>query len=177
MADLFLRTWTRRTPIYEEIDEGGQKPDVIALYEDVPADVVVSLSVFEHDYGDADEAEAKGSEVAARAKDVIKTAGEIVIGFFLGSETGEAFVAGCGEGLGLVKGAIGEAVSDVFGFEDDFVDSELMLFTAKDLVVMASQQNNVFGGIGWKRELKFLNGDGGSYKVYFGAIAMDAVAS
>ncbi len=151
-----------RTKVYDDVDAGDSRPDLVELYRGLPEGMVVSVLLLESDEGDADKYRAAVTEGVAQASkalvDVIK-----------GWEVYGRFVAPVAEELLKAIGPdIVDAINALIGSSDDVLGNTAVTLSAKQMVVLAArtpQQDH--WGIGWKAETRGMTGQGGEYKAYF----------
>lgn len=154
-----------RTKVYDEVDAGDARPDVIELYRGLPEGIVISVLLMESDEGDPDKYRSAVTEgVAQGSKALIE---------LIKSWKGYGqFLAPVAEELLKVIGPdIVEAVNAVIGSGDDVLGNTVVTLSAKQMVVLAARTpNQDHWGIGWKAETTQMTGQGSAYKVYFGLV-------
>lgn len=165
--DLPGKSSSVRTKIYGEdddphggVDEGDSRIDNIELYRGLPYGLSLEVTLFEHDFGDPDKyrgiisgAVAEGSKAVTAASATVP-----VVGPFL--------ALGVGALLKEIGPVLVKAINDLFDTEDDYVGAVSFPVTPKAMVTMARTPPKDFRAIEWDMESPFINGDGGSYKVY-----------
>jgi hypothetical protein len=156
---------TKRTTIYQDVDAGEARPDLLEIYRGRPYGINISSVVMENDFGSPDAYKKEVQDVVMG----VHTAGTIALGLI--PIVGPAIAAVAGPSLGTLMPTIGGAVSDLFDWGDDRIGSSTMTLSAKRMVLLAARTNNSnFKGIGYKAESGLIAGSGASYKAYFGII-------
>ncbi|WP_457099409.1 LGFP repeat-containing protein [Microbacterium sp. P5_E9] len=155
------------TRVYDDVDGGESRPDLIELFRGKPGGLAISTRVMEHDEGDPNKylGEVKtGVGIAATAITAAVTLIPVV---------GPILGVAVGTGLAAAKDSIAQAVSDAFGFGDDTIGDSTITLSAKQMVVLSARTGNTgYKGIGFKAESGLIRGDGASYKTYFGLVTV-----
>lgn len=156
------RSATIRSPIYEEVDDGDGRADLIELYRGKPYGLAISCVLMEHDFGDPDRYKEEVTKVVEQvAKGV--TAGIAAI-----PVVGPPIAVVAGPVLQLFVPALGGALSDLFDWGDDRVGSQEFTISAKQMVVLAARtQPSAFRGVLYKVESPLVSGFGATYKIHF----------
>lgn len=151
-----------RTKIYEDVDAGDSRPDLVELYRGLPEGMVVSVLLMESDEGDPDKYRAAVTEGVTQGS-------KALVDLIKGWEVYGRFVAPVAEEVLKVIGPeIVEALNALVGSGDDVLGNTVVTLSAKQMVVLAArtpQQDH--WGIGWKAETEGMTGQGGEYKAYF----------
>ena len=156
-----------QSQIYDDVDAGDSRPDLIELYRGMPEGIAISVLLMEHDEGDP---EMYKSAVTAG---VAAGSGALALGIgavpFLGP-----FLAPVAAGiLAKIAPDVISAIDDLIGAGDDVLGTTVLYLTAKQMVVLAARTvNQDQWGIGWKAATESLTGQGSEYKVYFGLVAV-----
>jgi hypothetical protein len=153
-----------QTTIWENVDAGESKHEIIELYRGAPVDLALSITLSEHDEGDPDKFK-ENVEIAvdkASEKIVHGLAGITVFGPLL-AITAEVLLV-------IALPAISEAVNDLLGTEDDFVGNVEMVIAGEDLRQLAFSPRKTFAGVEHHFESPLISGDGASYKAYFDVV-------
>lgn len=157
--------WSMTTRVYEDVDGGEQRPDLVELYRGRPYGLNIGVVLMENDFGDPD-------KYRQQVVDVVKgvhAVGTAALGLI--PLVGPAIAAVAGPALGSLMPGLGAAISDLFDWGDDRIGSTTITIGARDLVLLAARtQNSTHGGIGFKRESALISGEGASYKVYVGVV-------
>ena len=156
-----------QSQIYDDVDAGDSRPDLIELYRGMPEGIAISVLLMEHDEGDPDRYKAAVTAgVAAGAAGLAATIG---LTPFVG-----AFLAPIAAGvLAKIAPDVISAIDDLIGAGDDVLGTTVLHLTAKQMVVLAARTvNQDQWGIGWKAATESLTGQGSEYKVYFGLVAV-----
>jgi hypothetical protein len=154
-----------RSQIYDEVDAGDWRGDLIEIYRGKPAGIVLSALLMEHDFGDPD-----------KYKDVMQNA--VRAGFAAaGTAAGVTFpvlapfIAIAAPAIKAGADAVGQALSGALGTGDDKIGFETVQLTAKQMVVLAARTlNSAAKGVGYKVETPLMTGHGAAYKAYFGLV-------
>ncbi len=156
-----------RSQIYEDVDAGDSRPDLVELYRGLPEGMAISVLLMEHDEGNPEEYKSVvEAGVGAGSAAVV---------------TGLAAVPGLGPFLAPAAAAILEevgskivsAINDLLGTGDDVLGNTVLHLTAKEMIVLATRTpNKDQRGIGWKVATESITGQGAEYKVYFGLVAV-----
>ena len=156
---------TFRTQIYDDVDSGESRPDLIEIYRGPPYGINIGSVVMENDFGDPDKYKDEIQKVVMG----VHTAGTLALGLI--PVVGPVIAAIAGPSLGALMPSIGGAISDWMNFGDDRIGSSTITISARQMVVLAARtENSNFGGIGFKAESTLVSGSGASYKAYFGII-------
>ncbi len=158
------RTSTVRTPIYGDVDAGESRPDLIQLYRGKPRGLGVSVLLMEHDDDNPD----KYTAVMQNAVNQVFHGATTLVTFI--PVVGPIIAAIARPILDLVAPDIGEAISHLFGTDDDILGTVTLQITPKQMVVLAGRTGNSNEkGVGFKLTTPILGGaQGATYKVYFG---------
>lgn len=155
-----------RTQIYEDVDAGDSRPDLVELYRGKPNGIVMNALLMEHDQGDPDK--YKGVMVGAVAAAAAAASTAAGVSFPV---LAPIFVLAAP----VIKDAaeaLGEALSGALGTGDDKLGSETIQLSAKQMVVLAGRTPNwIERGVGFKISTPLMGADeGASYKAYFGLV-------
>ena len=156
-----------QSQIYDDVDAGDSRPDLIELYRGMPEGIAISVLLMEHDEGDPEMYKAAVTAgVAAGAGALAASIGVIP---FVGP-----FLAPVAAGvLAKIAPDVISAIDDLIGAGDDNLGTTVLHLTAKQMVVLAARTvNQDQWGIGWKAATESLTGQGSEYKVYFGLVAV-----
>ena len=158
---------TFRSQIYEDVDPGEGRFEVIELYRGKPRGLLINTILQERSGGDTEasraamqEAVEKGGAALAAAATAIPVVGPVL-----------------GPVASLVHQAIKQDLIDALnsflentlGFADRPLGTDLIELTPKQMVVLATRPEGhaQFGAIRWRFETGLLTRFGASYKVYF----------
>ncbi|HET7028055.1 MAG TPA: hypothetical protein VFI28_10240, partial [Candidatus Limnocylindrales bacterium] len=156
---------TKRTQVYQDVDAGEARPDLLELYRGRPYGMNIGTVLMENDFGDPDRYKKQVQDVVMG----VHTAGTIALGLI--PVVGPIVAAIAGPALGSLMPSIGGALSDAFDWGDDKIGGATTTLTAKQMVLLAARTNNsTFNGIGFKAQSDLISGLGASYKVYFGVV-------
>jgi LGFP repeat len=159
------RAATLRSQIYQDVDGGEARPDLIEIYRGKPYGINLGVVLMENDFGDPNVYRAKIEEVVM---DVHK-AGTAALGLI--PIVGPIIAGVAGPVLGALMPGLAGAINDLFDFEDDQIGGATVTLSAKQMVLLAARTNNsTFKGIGFKAETPLITGLGASYKIYFGIV-------
>lgn len=159
------RTATLRSRVYEDVDGGETRPDLIEVYRGRPYGITISTVVMEHDFGDP---EHYRKEVQTTV-DVAHGIGTAALGLI--PIVGPFVAAVAGPSLGALMPKVGQAINDLLDTGDDRIGTGELIWTAKQMVLLAARTGNQeFRGIGFKGETPLVSGHGASYKAYFGIV-------
>lgn len=154
---------TFRTRIYDDVDGGESRPDLIEIYRGKPKGIALSVLLMEHDDDDPDRYKAAmQAGVGAAATGV--TALVTLIPF-----VGPVLATGAAPLLAAVVPKVADALNKLLDLKDDKLGETTLALSAKEMVILAARTvNSNFRSIGFKRETELLTGDNAAYKVYFG---------
>lgn len=156
---------TVRTRIYDDVDAGEARPDLIELYRGRPYGINISSVLMEYDFGDPDRYKKEVQDVVMG----VHTAGTVALGLI--PVVGPVIAAIAGPALGTLMPGIGGAISDLFDWGDDRIGGSTTTLSARQMVLLAARtENSTFNGIGFKAESGLMSGHGASYKSYFGVV-------
>jgi hypothetical protein len=158
-----------RSPIYDDVDGGESRPDLLEIYRGKPYGVSINVLLMESDEEDPDK--YKGVMEAA----VGTAAAGITAAIAAVPVAGPALAALAAPLLAAVGPTVvtelNKAFISVFGLEDDRFGTATLHVTAKQMVVLAARTTNSSErGVGFKLHTSLISGDGASYKVYFGLV-------
>lgn len=157
--------WGATSRVYEDVDGGDQRPDLLELYRGRPYGLNVGIVLMESDFGDPN----RYRDDVIKVVTGVHTAGTLALGLI--PVVGPVIAAVVGPALGSLMPAIGGAISDAFDWGDDRIGSTTVTLGARELVLLAARtSNSTFGAIGFKRESALISGLGASYKVYLGVV-------
>ncbi len=156
---------TVATQVYQDVDGGEARPDLLEVYRGRPYGLVLSSVLMEQDFGDPNKYREQVQQVVMG----VHTAGTLALGLI--PIVGPFVAAVAGPALGSLMPSIGGAISDLFDWGDDRLGSADIVVPAKQLVLLAARgQNSTSNGIGYKLETSLISGSGASYKAYFGVV-------
>ena len=155
-----------RSQIYNKVDAGDSRPDLIELYRGDPEGIALAVLLMEHDDGDPDKYKDAVAASVATASAAVSAA--------LLTVPGGPFLAPAAAAVLLEIGPdIVSAINDLLGTGDDVLGNTVVHLTAKDMVVLAARTTmRDQWGIGYKVETVELTGQGADYKVYFNLVAV-----
>jgi hypothetical protein len=161
-------TNTVRTQVYDDVDAGEGRPDLIELYRGRPAGVVLSVQLMEHDYGNPDQFKDHVRKFVEEASHHIEKGLEYIPIF------GPAISDGAEALLEYLKEPITDFLNEILDTDDDDLQRAVVTLSAKQMVVLAARTpNSADHGVGFKAETPILgSNDGASYKVYFGLVSV-----
>jgi hypothetical protein len=148
-----------RSPIYDDVDSGDERPDDIQIYFGNPYGLAVGVALIEHDEGDPD-------AYVGLIKAGVDLAGKGVsaaCGALFGPEAAPT----CESIWKEVAPKIVSTVNDIIGSDDDLIGKTTVQITAKQMVQMARRPWERFWGIRYHLETELLSDGDASYKVYF----------
>ncbi|MBW4672495.1 MAG: hypothetical protein KME52_00135 [Desmonostoc geniculatum HA4340-LM1] len=152
-----------RSQIYEDVDAGESRPDLIEIYRGKPCGLTVSVLLMEHDLGDPNKyKEVVGAAVRTAAPGLVSLIKVIpVIGPILAPVAGPIYDA--------ISPKITEILNETLGTGDDKIGETTLIITAKQMVVLAGRtRNSEERGVSFKLATPLLSDGDGSYKLYFG---------
>jgi len=147
------------TQIYDDVDAGDSRPDIMELYRGLPIGAVVVTRLMESDDGDPN-----------KYREQVK-----VFTDWLGKKAKEACTGEVGPTAGKIcevvwkeaKEKLEEWFNDLIGSGDDELGIQHRIFTAKEMVTLASTPRKNFWGIEYHLESELFDRDGATYKVYW----------
>jgi hypothetical protein len=154
-----------RTPIYQDVDGGEARPDLIELYRGAPRGIALGVLLMENDLSDPDKARAAMQEAVEKALPLVGSTLAFV------PVIGPVVAAVAATLAAIVGPEIAKWLADVADFGDDKLGEETLALSAKQMVVLAARTSNTWErGVGFKLSTKLMSADGASYKVYFGIV-------
>ena len=156
-----------QSQIYDDVDAGDSRPDLVELYRGMPEGIAISVLLMEHDEGDPEKYKAAVTAGVA-------TGGGALAALLAAIPVVGPFVAPVAAALhGKIAPDVISAIDDLIGAGDDDLGTTVLHLTAKQMVVLAARTvNQDQWGIGWKAATESLTGQGSEYKVYFGLVAV-----
>lgn len=156
---------TVRTQVYQDVDGGETRPDLVEVYRGRPYGINLSAVLMENDFGDPN-AFRDEIQTAVGAAHAVGTAALGLI-----PVVGPFVAAVAGPSLGALMPKVGQAINDLLDTQDDLLGTVELTWSAKQMVLLAAQTpNQQFDGIGYKVESPLISSDGASYKLYFGIV-------
>jgi hypothetical protein len=153
-----------QTRVYEDVDAGNTRADLIELYHGLPLGAAISVTLSEHDEGNPEEYRENVGRAVERSSDrVIEGLAHIpIFGVPL---------AVLGEVAAIVAlPAITDAVNDLLGTGDDIIGTVGLVLSPEDMVRLSRSGRQDFFGIKAHLETPLISGDGSSYKAYFDVV-------
>jgi hypothetical protein len=149
-----------RTQVYDEVNDGQSRPDLIELYRGRPNGLVLAIRLMEHDFGNPDQYRAEVAGFVGEAFDAI-AAGASQIPY-----VGPVLAAT----VPMLKKPMTEFLNATLHTQDDHLGAAVIPLTPKQMVVLAVRTPmSSHLGVGFKVETPVLGGgEGATYKVYFG---------
>lgn len=148
-----------RSPIYEDVDSGDERPDDIEVYRGSPLGLAVGVTMMEHDEGNPDVYLGLVQEgVALAGKGVAQGCAALF---------GPEAAAPCEKVFSTVAPMIVSAINGLIGTGDDRIGTTTFHISAKEMVMMARQPWKRFWGITYHWETELISDGEASYKVYF----------
>lgn len=158
-------TSTFRTQIYEGVDAGESRPDLIELYRGKPGGLTISVLFMEHDDGDPDKYKAAMQTAVGTAFTGITALIAII------PVVGPVIAGVIGPILSAVAPTVGAELNRLLDTEDDVIGETTLALTAKQMIVLAARTANSHEkGVGFKVSTPLLSNFGASYKAYFGVV-------
>jgi hypothetical protein len=156
-----------RTQIYEEVDSGDERPDIVEIYRGKPRGAVISALLTEYSGGDTELSRQKLREAYERGGPYVADAISMipVVGPVLGPISMVAMEIAENE----ILDALNAFVESTLGYANRPLGADVIGLTAKDMVLLATRpEAHAFQyGIPWRFETKLLQRFGASYKLYF----------
>lgn len=153
---------TIRSQVYNGVDAGENRPDLIEIYRGKPYGLAISVLLMENDEGNPD----KYKEAMQAAVDAAFTGVTALTVLIPGA--GAVIASVVGPLLAAVAPTVGEALNDMLGTGDDRIGNTTLPITPKQMVILATRTGNFEErGVGFNLVTPLLSGDGASYKVYF----------
>lgn len=157
--------WSTTSRIYDDVDGGEQRPDLLELYRGRPYGLNIGIVLMENDFGDPN----KYRNEVMTVVNGIHAGGVLALGLI--PAVGPIIAAIAGPALGSLMPTLGGAISDLFDFGDDRIGTTTITLGAREMVLLAARTSNSNqGSIGYKRESQLISGLGASYKVYIGVV-------
>lgn len=162
---------TIRSKIYEGVDSGSSRPDLIEIYRGKPYGLNLSVTLFENDEGDPDAYKNKVEEAVNKVADNAKVKADVI------GVVAVIPVVGLAAALAVyifwddLKSLLTDGVNSALGTADDKIGEALIHISARQMIILASQTDNqIYRDIGFKLETPLLTDGDASYKVYFGLV-------
>jgi hypothetical protein len=160
-----LSAATFRSQVYDDVDAGETRPDLLEIYRGRPYGINVGTVVMEHDDDDPDRYKGEIND-ALMAAHALGTRGLGVI-----PVVGPAIAAIAGPVLAKFMPVLGDAINGLLDLRDDTIGNSTVTLSGRQMVLLAARTaNNDFNGIGWKFESGVISGEGASYVAYYGTI-------
>ena len=159
------RPTTRRTQVYEGVDGGESRPDLLEIYRGAPWGMALNVVLMEHDEGDPNKYRDLVKSAVDSGFDQIKTALPYIpiVGPIL-AIVGPPI-------LDAVAPSVTDEINGLLGTGDDVIGQTTIQLSPRQMVLLAARTNNsTERGVGFKVATPLLSGGGASYKVYFGLI-------
>ncbi|MHA7986107.1 LGFP repeat-containing protein [Rathayibacter sp. CAU 1779] len=158
-------TSTVHTRIYDDVDTGESRPDLLELYRGKPGGLVVTTTMWENDFGNPDQYEPS---IKNAIDEAAKDAGPYVSKI---PYVGLVFAALL-PFVPKVSGAIATGVGKLLNLQDDNAGHAEVAFSPKEMIVKSARDQNQWQqGIGYKASTGRITHDGGySYEVFFGFV-------
>ncbi len=158
-----------RTQIYDDVDSGEGRPDLIELYRGKPTGISLAVLLVEHDEGDPDKYRAEVGKLVDAGME--KLAPAVAEALARVPYVGPLLALAASEGLPLLAPVISDFVNNLAGTGDEVLGRQVVSLTAKDMVVLSARTlNSNSKGVGFKAETPLISSQGASYKVYFGLV-------
>jgi hypothetical protein len=157
--------WAIRSQVYEDVDSGESRPDLIEIYRGKPNGLAISIILMENDYDDPDKYKAAmQSAVGAAFTGVTALVAIIpVVGAVIASVVGPL--------LSAVAPTVGAELNRLLDTGDDQIGGTTLAITPKQMIILAAQTGaSGEKGVSFKLVTPLLSGEGASYKVYFGIV-------
>ncbi|MEY4514777.1 MAG: hypothetical protein RLZZ450_6899 [Pseudomonadota bacterium] len=158
---------TFRTQIYQDVDGGEGRFDVIELYRGKPRGLTISTLLNEHSGGDTGLSRRAMDEAINRAGPALAAAATMipVVGPVLGPLASAAFEHWKDD---LIN-ALNSFVEHSLGFADRPLGADVLTLTPREMVLLATRPEGhaQFNEIPWRFETHLMSRFGASYKVYF----------
>ena len=155
----------QRSQVYEDVDGGESRPDLIEIYRGKPYGVTISALLMEHDFDDPD----KYKWAVAASVEAAGAGLSLAVGFI--PVVGPALAVAAQAGLQAGTPAITDELNKLLNTQDDQLGVFTRTITAKEMVVLAARvTNSTEKEIGFKIASPLISSQGASYKVYFGLV-------
>nr|WP_315595748.1 hypothetical protein [uncultured Cupriavidus sp.] len=154
-----------RTQIYEDVDAGESRPDLVEVYRGPPIGLAISSMVMEHDLEDPEQYTA--------AMTAAVSAGAATLGGLVATVpgVGALLAAAAAALLPTAVSVVVDALKNEFDFDDDVIGFDTPILASKALVTMAAHKKTEFTkGVGYKFQTALISGEGASYKACFGVV-------
>ena len=158
-------TLATRTRVYEDVDDGESRPDLLEIYRGKPRGLTISTLLMEHDSDNPDEYKAAMKSAVAIAFKGIEFAIELI------PVAGPVISTIAAPLLAAVAPAVSDELHKALDLGDDKIGEVTLALSAKQMVVLAARTgNSVERGVGFKISTPLLSAHGADYKVYFGVV-------
>jgi hypothetical protein len=157
--------WAIRSQVYEDVDGGESRPDLLEIYRGKPSGLALSVLLMEHDEDDPDKYKAAMQSAVGAAAAGVTTLIALI------PAVGPVIAAGVGPLLAAVTPTVGAELNRLLDLGDDRIGETTLAVSPKEMVVLAARiGNSEERGVGFKLVTPLLSGHGASYKVYFGLV-------
>lgn len=161
-----------RTQIYQEVDAGNRRPDLVEVYRGQPTGLVIPVQLINHGIAGDNADSIKGdmeNALTEGAKWIEKEVNSVAL-------VGPPLAALFGPSLEKLAPKIADFLAEAINIGEVSLGDDRITLTAKQLVVLAARVNNSTDeGIGYKVQTQLLSRKGASYKLCFGMIGMAPV--
>ena len=158
-------TSAHRSQVYEDVDSGDRRPDLLEIYRGKPHGLTISVLLMEHDEGDPDKYKAAMLSAVGGAFAGITTLIALI------PVAGPIIASTVGPLLGAVAPTVANELNNLLDTADDKIGEVTIAFSAKDMIVLATRTQNSWDyGVGFKAATPLLSGGGADYKAHFGFI-------
>jgi len=156
---------TFTTPTYGSVDSGSVRPAADLIYRGVPNGIAIIVKLMEADEGDKNKYKKEITDAVQKAHEFgTQALGAIPI-------VGTAIAAIVGPLIQAFIPAIGGGIQHIFNFGDDQIGYEVIILTAKDMLLATQRGNSTLGkGIGFKFRTSTMRGANAQYQVFFGLV-------
>lgn len=157
-----------QTQIFEDVDRGESHLESLDIIQVLPFGMKLALTLSEHDEGDPHKYKDEIGNLVDKVGDRIA---ELLTAV---PAVGTVLSVAASIGFALAGPTIAEKLSELLGTDDDFIGTHEFKLTGKDLMRMARDDDTDFDRVGIDASFAtpLLNGDGGSYKLYFSVSVM-----
>lgn len=158
-------TSTTRTQVYNDVDSGESRPDLLQIYRGKPRGLTISTLLMEHDSDNPDAYKAAMNSAVTVAFKGIEFLIEMI------PVAGPIISTVAAPLLAAVAPGVAKELHAALNLGDDKIGVATIALSAKQMIVLAARTaNSVERGVGFKVATPLLSAHGADYKVYFGVV-------
>lgn len=162
---------SEKTQIYNDVDGGESRPDLIEIYRGKPYGVTISALLMERDYENPEVYKSTFTKAFNAATEKINDKIKDEISNIPAGGYESQIAKKTEDELKTAEAQLANFLYDALDLKDDKLGVFSRFLSAKEMIVMAAKMNNFYEkGVGFKFASDLMSRFGASYKVYFGII-------